>query len=182
MSFSGIFDIDQKICEYIHLDDIVNVLLIHVNIKKLIVNNLDCLNKESCHQFIIKLLEIDEINLAKEVMDFTKDSDIYRKIYVLLSKSIALTSKSAINFFSLLPNNYDQQKLVNVKMTADALLNILKPALDRRLYILVDHLIHRYRHDRIRILISCSFLTEIQQKELNKIYSEVWASRYNDKM
>lgn len=84
MSFSGIYDVDQKIFEYIHLDDLIDVLLIHPKIRKLIIDNIGtyldilCDNYSSridkqyifIPNFIVKLFKIDEIELAKKSVTF----------------------------------------------------------------------------------------------------------------
>lgn len=195
MSFSGISDIDQKICEYLHLRDIMNVIFTHPKIKVLIVNNFNIYLKglrdeyllckdDDCEEheyeyienFIIKLLEVDEIDLVRQILDLDFEHDYYNIVYTLLSEETPsyLTSKAIINLFIILPENYENE-LISIPVYANTVLNVLEPAYNKGLYLLVDKCFDYYKNYYRGGLISNLKLDEYQQRELKILTTKIKA-------
>lgn len=73
--------------------------------------------------------------------------DVYYNVYLLFAGETPskLTFKAISNFFNILPDNYDQRKLLNIMVESNSLLNILEPAYNKELYLLVDDFLCAYK-------------------------------------
>lgn len=73
MSITGVTDIDQKICLCVHIDDIINVMLINDYTKKLITDNIEEYIRDICQDFYDNLGKFEHIKEFDERYCYDRD-------------------------------------------------------------------------------------------------------------